>query len=160
MLNHISDYTTAERRAITRALNIVREKSPSFAKQHEFKTAAATIEYCSLMLTDATKEKFACLFLDSQHRLIDSEILFTGTINSATVYPRELVSKVLYHNAAAIILCHNHPSGIPEPSEADKRLTRDIIDVMRKIDVAVLDHIIVGNANGCPSVSLAQRGLM
>lgn len=96
------------------------------------------------------------LYLDNQNRLIDKEILFTGTINAASVYPREIVKSVLKKNAASVILAHNHPSGIAEPSQADKLITTKIQHALNHIDVSVLDHIIIGEN----TVSFAERGLI
>lgn len=108
-------------------------------------------------LRDEQSEKFGLLMLDSQHQLITWRVMFTGTINSAAVYPRELVKQVLADNAAAVILFHNHPSGIAEPSQSDIQLTQDIKASMALIDVTVLDHIIVA---GIRTSSLAQQGQM
>ena len=97
------------------------------------------------------------LFLDNQNRLIHQDILFYGTINSASVYPREVVKAVLRHNAAAVIFAHNHPSGVAEPSEADKIITRKLISALALIDVPVLDHLIVADVS---VISFAERGLI
>lgn len=113
--------------------------------------------YLRAELRDLKHEVFAALMLDSQHHLIAFRQLFTGTINSAAVYPREIVKQVIADHAAAIILVHNHPSGNPSPSDADIRLTRDIKQAMALVDVEVLDHFIVADNQIC---SLAQRGLM
>tara|TARA_R100001509_G_scaffold28068_2_gene14734 strand:+ start:35977 stop:36261 length:285 start_codon:yes stop_codon:yes gene_type:complete len=94
--------------------------------------------------------------MDSQHRLIEYKELFFGTINAAPVYPREVMKEVLQQNAAAVILAHNHPSGVTEPSEADKRVTTRIKDALNRIDAPVLDHIVVGQ----DTVSFAERGLL
>ncbi len=117
----------------------------------------ATRRYLTAQLRDLPHEVFACLFLDNRHRVIEFVELFRGTINGASVYPREVVRAALARNAAAVILCHNHPSGHPEPSEADRRLTRRLTDALALIDVRVLDHIIVGDG---PGVSFAERGLL
>lgn len=108
-------------------------------------------------LSGRTYEVFSCLFLDNKHRVIKFEELFYGTIDGASVYPREVVRRALQHNAAALILAHNHPSGIAEPSQADIAITRKLKEAMILIDVRVLDHFIIGD--GC-SVSLAERGLV
>lgn len=92
-----------------------------------------------------TKEVFACLFLDQHLRLISFEELFQGTIHEATVYPREIIRRALFHNAANLILAHNHPSGEPKPSLADKELTQSIKQTLAYVDVEVVDHIIIGN---------------
>jgi DNA repair protein RadC len=102
-------------------------------------------------------EVFACLFLDNKHRVIKFEELFYGTIDAASVYPREVVKRVLKYNAAALILAHNHPSGVAEPSEADVTITKRLIDALALIDVRVLDHFVIGDGY---CVSLAERGLI
>ena len=103
------------------------------------------------------QEVFSCLWLDSRHRLIKMQDMFFGTINGASVYPREVVRAAMKHNAAAVILAHNHPSGIAEPSHADKELTQRLITALNLIDVRVLDHIVVGDGD---CVSFASRGLL
>lgn len=100
--------------------------------------------YLMARLAQHQREVFACLFLDQRHRLIQYEELFHGTINQANVYPREVVKRALAHNAAAIILAHNHPSGVAEPSRADIELTHRLQEALHLIDVRVLDHIVVG----------------
>jgi DNA repair protein RadC len=102
-------------------------------------------------------EVFAVMFMDTKHRLIKYAELFRGTIDGASVYPREVVKECLRHNAAAVIFAHNHPSGNPEPSGADRSLTRRLQDALTLIDVRVLDHIIVGDSECC---SLSERGWM
>jgi DNA repair protein RadC len=108
-------------------------------------------------LRDQRQEIFALLLLDSQHRLIKYRQMFYGTIDSASVYPRVLVKQALDDNAAAVILAHNHPSGVAEPSQADQHITRRIIDAMALVDIRVLDHFVVGDG---VAVSFAQRGLI
>jgi DNA repair protein RadC len=103
------------------------------------------------------REVFACLFLDSRHRLISFEALFLGTVDRASVHPREVLRRCLELNAAALILAHNHPSGIAEPSSADISLTGSLGDLLRQIDVRLLDHLVVARAG---EVSLAERGLL
>ena len=100
---------------------------------------------------------FGCLFLDTRHRMLAFEVLFRGSIDSASVYPRQVVKRALAHNAAAVIFCHNHPSGISEPSQADRTLTRRLIQALDLIEVRVLDHFIVGD--GQP-LSMVERGWM
>lgn len=108
-------------------------------------------------LRDEPSEVFACIWLDNQNQVITFERLFQGTINAASVYPREVVRQAIVHNAAAVIFTHNHPSGLAQPSDADKRLTDQLKQVLAVIDVRVLDHLIVA---GGQVVSMAQRGLM
>ena len=114
-------------------------------------------EYLQAHLRDAQREIFLCLFLDTQHRVISAETLFLGTIDSSSVHPREVVSRALALNAAAVIFAHNHPSGIAEPSDADKRITLRLRDSLALIDVRVLDHMVIGDGQ---TVSLAERGLL
>ncbi len=115
-----------------------------------------TRQYLSSQLRDYPHEVFAVLFLDQRHRVICFEELFRGTIDGASVYPREVVKKALQHNAAALIFAHNHPSGVAEPSQADEQITRRLIDALKLVDVRVLDHFIVGDE----VVSFAERGLL
>jgi DNA repair protein RadC len=116
-----------------------------------------TRRYLQSRLGDHPNEVFACLFLDNRHRVIEYEELFRGTVDGANVHPREVVRRALAHNAAALILAHNHPSGVAEPSQADQSITRRLKEALALVDVRVLDHIIVGA--GVTS-SLAERGLI
>jgi DNA repair protein RadC len=116
-----------------------------------------TERYLRVQLRDYPYEVFACLFLDSRHRVIAYEELFRGTIDGASVHPREVMRRALRHNAAAVILAHNHPSGVAEPSEADQRLTRRLSEALGLIDVRVLDHFVIGDQ---AAVSFAHRGLI
>jgi len=117
----------------------------------------AVKNYLATKLRHQHREVFACLFLDNKHRVIEYEELFYGTINAASVYPREVVRKALQYNAAALILTHNHPSGIAEPSLADERITQKLIEALSAIDVRVLDHLVIGDGE---AVSFAERGLL
>ncbi|MCG6507504.1 DNA repair protein RadC, partial [Vibrio parahaemolyticus] len=107
------------------------------------------------VLRDRQREAFYILFLDNQHRVIRDEVLFEGTIDAASVYPREVVKRALHHNAAALILAHNHPSGVAEPSQADRRITQRLTDALALVDIRVLDHFVVGDGD---VVSFAERG--
>lgn len=104
-------------------------------------------------------EHFTVLYLDNRHRLLSAETPFSGTIDSAAVYPREIVKRALHNNAAAVILAHNHPSGVAEPSDTDIRLTRKLGDALGLLDIRVLDHIVIGDNTGC-TTSMAERGLI
>lgn len=115
----------------------------------------STRRYLTAKLRDKQQEVFACLFLDNRHRVICFEELFHGTINGASVHPREVVKRALHHNAAALILTHNHPSGVADPSEADRHLTRRLQEALELVDVRVLDHIVIGDGE---SVAFAERG--
>jgi DNA repair protein RadC len=117
----------------------------------------ATRDYLLLQLRGHEHEVFACLFLNNRHHIISFEKMFNGTINSASVYPREIVKRALGHNAAAVIFAHNHPSGIAEPSQADISLTIRLKEALELVDIRVLDHFIVGNNE---ATSFAERGLL
>jgi DNA repair protein RadC len=114
-------------------------------------------DYLQLLLAGRSQEVFLVLFLDTQHRVIASEELFHGTLSQTSVYPREVVKRALAHNAAAVILAHNHPSGVTEPSGADQLLTRALKQALALVDVSVLDHFIVA---GGQTLSFAERGLL
>ncbi len=101
-------------------------------------------------------EVFACLFLDNKHRVIEFEELFRGTIDGASVHPREVLKRALHHNAAALIVAHNHPSGVAEPSDADRHITERLKKALALVDVRLIDHLVVGEA----VVSFAERGLI
>lgn len=118
---------------------------------------ADTRRYLAARLRAYPHEVFACLFLDNRHRIIRFEELFRGTIDGAAVHPREVVKRTLECNAAAVILAHNHPSGVAEPSQADRGLTRRLQEALTLIDVRVLDHVVIGDGE---IVSFAERGLL
>ena len=120
-------------------------------------SAKTTRDYVTAQLRHRTQEVFAVLFVDNRHRLIAFEEMFFGTIDGASVYPREVVKKALAHNAAAVILTHNHPSGIAEPSQADMRITEQLQSALELVDVRVLDHLVVGDGE---VVSFAEHGLL
>ena len=122
-----------------------------------FTNADTASDYLRAQLSQNKREVFAMLLLDSQHQLIAYREMFTGTINSAAVYPRELVKQAMDDNAAAVILAHNHPSGIAEPSQADIQITQRIKQAFALVDVTVLDHFVIGHSS---AVSFAQRGLL
>lgn len=116
-----------------------------------------TRHYLTSHLRACQQEVFLCLFLDSRHAVIVCEELFYGTIDGASVYPREVVKRALKHNAAALILAHNHPSGVAEPSQADVRITERLKAALALVDIRVLDHMVVGDGE---VVSMAERGLL
>jgi len=114
-------------------------------------------QYLITQLRHHPHEVFACLFMNNQHQVLAFEPLFRGTIDAASVYPREVVKRALEHNAAAVIFAHNHPSGVAEPSRSDEYITEKLKQALALIEVRVLDHFIIGNGE---TVSLAERGLM
>ncbi len=116
-----------------------------------------TRDYLKTRLRDYPQEVFACLYLDNRHRVIEFEELFFGTIDGASVHPREVVRRGLSHNAAALIVAHNHPSGVAEPSRSDEQITRRLQQALALVDIRLLDHIIIGDGH---SISLAERGLL
>lgn len=117
----------------------------------------ATRAFLLAQLRDRPYEVFCCLHLDNRHRLIAFEEMFRGTIDGASVHPREVVRQSLAHNSAAVILAHNHPSGVAEPSQADELITQRLKDALALVDVRVLDHVIVGDGR---CLSFAEQGLL
>lgn len=122
-----------------------------------FSSPSAVRGYLAARLRDQPREVFLVLFLDTRHRLIAAEELFLGTIGEAAVHPREVVRHAMRHNAAALIVAHNHPSGVAEPSRADEVITVRLRDALGLVDVRLLDHFIVGDGE---TVSLAERGVI
>jgi DNA repair protein RadC len=114
-------------------------------------------DYLALHLGTRAQEVFAVLFLDGQHRLVALEEMFHGTLTQTSVYPREIVRRALALNAGAVILAHNHPSGVAEPSRADEHLTQTLKSALQLVDVRVLDHLVVGQGT---AISFAERGLL
>lgn len=119
--------------------------------------SSATRNYLRARFRHHQSEVFCCLFLNNQHHVVKMEELFHGTIDGAAVYPREVVKRCLYHNAAAVIFAHNHPSGVAEPSQADIAITRKLKSALQTIEVRVLDHLVIGEAE---VISLAERNLI
>jgi DNA repair protein RadC len=147
--------TAEQQTTINSALEIL---SGLFQKQDLLATSPESVKrFCQLQLGHLEHEVFGLLLLDNQHQLIKSVELFRGTIDAASVYPREVVKEVLLSNAAACIAFHNHPSGIVQPSEADKRITTQLIGALKLIDVRVLDHLIVSHKG---TYSFAEAGLL
>lgn len=138
---------------LEKAAEILAER---YARGREFNQPSLVKEFLACKLGGHDREVFAILLLDTSHHLIEYRELFYGTIDAASVYPREVVKTVLETNSAAVIIAHNHPSGNPEPSQADQRITKRIVDALALIDVRVLDHIVVGRE----CVSFAEKGLL
>ena len=128
-----------------------------FMRSNYLSSPNQTREYLKLALSQYEREVFGLILLDNRHAVLDFQLLFQGTIDGAAVYPREVVKAALKLNAAAVILTHNHPSGVAEPSEADKLITRRLITALDTVDIRVLDHLIVG---GNQITSFAERGLL
>jgi len=126
-----------------------------FTRGQALTSPQATQEFLMLELALLEREVFYCIFLDNQHRVLTSECCFQGTIDGASVHPREIVKRALQLNAAALIFAHNHPSGIAEPSQADHDITRKLIDALKLVDIRVLDHFIVG---GTACYSFTEHG--
>ena len=155
MSQHYDDQPGQGDHIINQALAILesRQRHPG----HAFTQPQAAADFLRLKMGEYEREVFAVMLLDNQHRLLDYQELFFGTINAGSVYPREVVKAVLGKNAAAVILAHNHPSGMAEPSDADKAITARLQEVLEVVDVQVLDHFVVGQHD---VVSFAERGLI
>jgi DNA repair protein RadC len=131
--------------------------SKRIRKGAELSSPQKTRDYLMTRLATREYETFTLMYLDNRHRLIACEDLFRGTIDGASVHPREVVKEALRHNAAAVILAHNHPSGVAEPSHADELITRRLREALGLVDIRILDHLIVA---GSEVVSFSERGLI
>jgi DNA repair protein RadC len=157
-LKRIKGLGPAKRAEISAVMEMARRAlAQQITASPVFDAPAKVKDYVALHLGGRTQEVFAVLFLDGQHRLIVLQELFHGTLTQTSVYPREVVKAALAHNAGAVILAHNHPSGVAEPSRADEYLTATLKTALSLVDVRVLDHLIVGRGQ---VVSLAERGLV
>ena len=134
-----------------------RALSQRLKEREAFETPDAVKQYLQLQLAHKNHEVFTVLFLDNQNRMLAMEELFRGTLSQTSVYPREVVMRALHHQAAAVVLSHNHPSGSVQPSRADEHLTQTLKASLALVDVRVLDHIIVGQGQ---ALSMAELGLM
>jgi DNA repair protein RadC len=141
---------------IESALKILETRISYSSNEPSLTSPQASKDFVKLQLATYEHEVFACLFLDNRNRVITFEEMFRGTIDGASVYPREVVKACLSHNAAAVILAHNHPSGATDPSQADIAITERLRKALALIDVRVLDHLIVGDE----VTSFAERGLL
>lgn len=142
-----------EQRIIQMALCLLEKRVRKNTRQ--FKTSEDTKSWLLLELSSLEREVFMVLYLDNQHRLIEKEVIALGGINSTEVHPREILKASLRHNAAAVILAHNHPSGWAEPSQADRHITDTLKNSLSQVDIRVLDHLVIG---GDEVVSFAERG--
>lgn len=145
-----------EDQIITQALQILESRMGYGTRAEAFTNPKDSKRYARLQLAVHEQEVFAAMFLDNRHRLIAFDKMFFGTVDGASVHPREVVKAALKHNAAAVIFAHNHPSGVAEPSQADQRITTRLKDALALVDVRVLDHMVVGD----DTVSFAERGLL
>jgi len=147
------------RLAILRALPELAKRyfEASLPRGQAIRSPADTEAFLMARLRDLPHELFCCLYLDNRHRIILFDELFRGTIDGTSVYPREVVKQALSVNAAAVIVAHNHPSGVAEPSQADERITRRLKSALELVDIRLLDHLIIGDGK---SSSLASRGMI
>ena len=152
-LTYVTEGPLTKHQVLEKASSILAQQ---FTESDAYCDPHKTKEFLEFKLSHYEREVFGVMLLDNRHRLIDYKELFFGTIDAASIYPREVVKAVLTDNAAAVIFAHNHPSGLAEPSTADKLITKRLVDALLLIDVRVLDHIIVGET----SVSFAERGLL
>lgn len=145
--------TSSDEKTVARAIKILQKV---LATRGELMTAPSTVKrYLTLRLARKEHEVFGALWLNAKNELIADEDMFFGTLTQTSVYPREIVKKSLHHNAASLICYHNHPSGCPTPSDADKYLTTNLQNALQLVEVRLLDHIIVG---GLDSYSFAENG--
>ncbi len=133
-----------------------RHLGETLKRENTLNSPDETRSYLHSMMRDYNHEVFGCLMLDNKHRVIVFRELFSGSINSASVYPREVVKQALADNAAAVILAHNHPSGIAEPSQSDIQITRRLSQALELVDIRVLDHLVIGDEVVC----FSERGLI
>ncbi len=150
--SNLMQYATREE-IITCAISLLENQ---IRETDTLSSSMDTRNFLSLQLRDELSEVFCVLFLDNKNRVLSFDRMFNGTIDGASVYPREIVRSAIKHNAAAVIFAHNHPSGVAEPSSADENITKRLKDALALIDVRVLDHFIVGEE----VVSMVERGLM
>ena len=165
-LLHAERRTLAAERGVGEARLAVLQALPELARRYfeetlpigeAIRSPADTETFLMARLRNRPHEVFCCVYLDNRHRVLRFEELFRGTIDGTSVYPREVVKQALAVNAAAIILAHNHPSGVAEPSQADERITRRIKSALELVDIRLLDHLIIGDGI---STSLASRGML
>ena len=157
-LERIKGLGPAKRAELVAVLELARRALAQQLREREVFDSADTVKhYLQLHLASKGHEVFAVLFLDSQHRLLALEELFRGTLTQTSVYPREVVLRALHHQAAAVVLAHNHPSGSVQPSRADEQLTQTLKTTLALVDVRVLDHVIVAPGQ---ALSMAEKGLL
>lgn len=150
--SHTTVYTDRESRVINMALALLER---NIRKRKAVTSPEEVKAYLRLKLECLDREVFAAMFLNNQHQLISSELLFAGTINFVDIHPREVVRRAVLLNAAAVIFAHNHPSGNAEPSNADRDITEKLVNALSLVGMRVLDHIVIGHGE---MVSFAERG--
>ena len=157
-LGEIKGLGPAKRAQFTAAIELARRALQEKMKETAALTSPGEVrDYLRLALSRREEEAFVCIWLDAQHKVIEIQEAFAGTLTQTSVYPREIVKAALARNAAAVIFAHNHPSGVAQPSLADELLTRNLKEALALVDVKVLDHFIVA-AN--QAISFAERGLL
>lgn len=157
-LETIKGLGPAKRAQFAAAIELARRALHEKLKEGAALTSPGAVrDYLRLKLAARKEEAFVCMWLDAQHKVIDIEEAFSGTLTQTSVYPREVVKSALRHNAAAVIFAHNHPSGVAQPSQSDELLTRNLKEALALIEVKVLDHFIVA---GHHAISFAERGLL
>ena len=157
-LERIKGLGPAKRAELVAVLELARRAlAEQLRERTVFDSPTAVADYLRLHLAARSYEVFAVLFLDAQHRLLAMEEMFRGTLTQTSVYPREVVVRALHHQASAVVLAHNHPSGQVQPSRADDLLTQTLKSALALVDIRVLDHVIVAAGQ---SLSMAEKGLM
>lgn len=143
-----------EQDILAMAIKLVEQR---FQPNQKLGSPAETRSFLTIKLQGYEHEVFGAIFLDNQHGILSFDLMFRGTIDSATIHPREVVKQALQYNASAVIFVHNHPSGDPDPSTADVKITKRLVDALALMDIRVLDHFVVG---GAEVVSFAEKGLL
>jgi len=157
-LETIKGLGPAKRAQFAAAIELARRSLQEKLKENAALTSPGAVrDYLRLKLASRKEEAFVCIWLDAQHKAIEFEVPFTGTLTQTSVYPREIVKAALRVNAAAVIFAHNHPSGVAQPSQADELLTRNLKEALALVEIKVLDHFIVA---GNQAISFAERGLL
>jgi DNA repair protein RadC len=157
-LGEIKGLGPAKAAQFAAAVELARRSLQEKMKENSALTSPGAVrDYLRLALSRREEEVFVCIWLDAQHKVIQVEQAFSGTLTQTSVYPREIVKKALERNAAAVIFAHNHPSGVAQPSQADELLTRNLKEALALVDVKVLDHFIIA---GNQAISFAERGLL
>jgi len=157
-LESIKGLGPAKRAQFAAAVELARRALQEKLKENPALTSPGAVrDYLRLRLAARKEEAFVCMWLDAQHKVIDVEEPFKGTLTQTSVYPREIVKSALRYNAAAVIFAHNHPSGVAQPSQSDELLTRNLKEALALVEVKVLDHFIVA---GHQAISFAERGLL